>query len=186
MENAAENEVNKINGIIFATHFTSFVKQSVRGAIVAAYIFHTTSNNSIVDLAKPTLEELIKNIHNEKLISTNLISYLNTSWHSYNNKTDQYIIQKVDFMMKGGKFSHLSCLFEFIKDFAQTILLYTLGRIEEKELAKDSEFLREALDIILDATLSTHVENLISIDSLCEEKCTYKIYDCTDLFDKIY
>ena len=155
-----------INMVIFCTHFIAFVKQSVKGCIMSIYKFYS-QDGTFKKMSRQKVKELIKN---KNSVFDSFANYLNTSWKNYFQKTDEYILSKINFMMQFGNFTHYSCLFKFIWEFTQSILFYILARLDDNEL-KDAEFLSSCIDIISDAILSFHVENLLNIELKCGESC---------------
>ncbi len=155
-----------INKLIFTTHLLAFVKQSIKGSIMAIYKHYYPDIKTVIDI-----------IRDGNLVLENNIKYINNSWTSYHEKSDNYVIEKINFIIKHGDFIHESCLFNFLFSFTKTVLFYVLARIDNNEL-KDEEFLNISIDNIMDAILSFHVDNLMQSKSSCndDEICKPYVY----------
>jgi len=164
-----------INKVIFATHFIAFVKQSVKGPIMAIYKFYTLNGYNI--------QQICDVIRDGNFVFENNILYLNNCWTNYHKKNDSYIIEKVNLLKTYGEYIHESCLFNCLWDFSQTILFYVLARLDLDEL-RDEEFLSISVDNIMDAVFSYHVDNIIKIDFKCNMQCNIYKYKDGDNFIK--
>jgi hypothetical protein len=156
-----------INNVIFCTHLLAYVKKCVKFSILEAY--KTSSENG--SFKTKTIEEVRDMIRDGNFIFEKTANYLNDSWRSFNDKTDGYIEEKFGYIMKFGNFEHESCAFNYVWEFCQMLLIYTMGRIDLPEL-KDEEFLGSSVEIILDSILSLEVENLLQRDVICGQNCT--------------
>lgn len=169
-----------IGKVIFSTHFMSFIKKIVKSSIIAVY-------RSIID--NPTyksskIESARNIIRDGNIIFETAIKSLNKYWIDYNKNIEDNIKSKLDLMKKNGKFLHNSCLFSYIWEFCQILLIYTLGRIDVSEL-RDSEFLSDSIDIITDAICAFHVETVNNRDIFCNDDCEIFEYGDNDEFIKI-
>jgi hypothetical protein len=158
-------DVSTIGKVIFSTHFLAFCKQSVKGSIMAISRFYSDEGKFI----NKSREEVRDILRDGNFVFNNNIQYLNSCWKAYFNKSDQYVTDKISFMLKHGHYLHESCLFTHIWEFSDMLLFYVLARIDLPEL-KDIEFLSECIEIIMDAILSYHVEDLMLRDNFCETK----------------
>jgi hypothetical protein len=158
----------RIDKVIFSTHFIAFCKQSVKGSIMAIYRFYSDEGK----FSKKSREEVRDVLRDGNFVFQNNIQYLNSCWKSFFNKSDQYIIDKFSMMLKYGNYlhEHESCLFTHIWDFSQMLLFYVLARLDISEL-RDVDFLNQCIEIIMDAILSHHVDDIMQRDNFCNDKC---------------
>jgi hypothetical protein len=130
----------KIQAISFCTHFLAFCKQSVKGSIMAIYKVYSCEGS----FTKNQIEKVIELLNNGHFVFQNNIQYLNYCWETYNHRSDEYVIDKINLMMKLGKYLHTSCVFNHIWNFSQTLLYYILARIDSNNL-KDEKFLSDSI-----------------------------------------
>ena len=157
---------NTINKVIYGTHFIGFCKQSVKGSIMAIFRFYS-DEGTFKNKSKEQVRDILRD---GNFVFQNNIQYLNACWHNYFNKSDEYVVEKFNLMMKHGIFLHESCLFTQIWEFSEMLLFYILARLDIDEL-KDTEFVSQCIDIIMDAILSFHVDGILSRENYCDVYC---------------
>jgi hypothetical protein len=167
-----------IGKVIFATHFISFIKNTVKSSIIAVY----KSHNENSAFKSKIIEDVRDLIRDGNIIFETAIKYLNQSWVNYHNNPDDKNRNKIDLMKRHGKFLHASCLFSYIWEFCQILLIYTLGRIDLSEL-RDSEFLNDSIDVITDGICAYHIDTINNREFLCDEKC--EVYEYAENNDFI-
>jgi hypothetical protein len=158
--------VDAICKVIFATHFIAYVKDTVKNSILAVY----KSNIQNCELKMKKIEAIRDIIRDGNVIFATTIVYLNQTWLNYHKNLDNNVNSKIDLMKKNGKFLHTSCLFSYVWDFCQILLIYTLGRIDSDEL-RDADFLGDCIDVITDGILAFHVDTINNRDFACNENC---------------
>jgi hypothetical protein len=173
-------DLSAISKVIFATHCIAFIKNIVKSAILAVY--KSFRENS--EFKSNTIEIVRDIIRDGNIIFETAIKNLNLTWSNYHQKTDSSLKIKIDLMKKNGKFFHNSCLFSYMWNFCQMLLIYTLGRIDLNEL-RDVEFLSDCIDIITDGILAFHVDSINDREFFCNEKCDIYEYTVNDDFIKI-
>jgi hypothetical protein len=169
-----------IGKVIFSTHFMSFIKKIVKCSIIAVY--KSFIENSA--FKSSTIEGARNIIRDGNIIFETAIKSLNQYWIDYHKNKEENNKNKLDLMKKHGKILHTSCLFSYIWEFCQILLIYTLGRIDISEL-RDSEFLGDSIDIITDAICAFHVETLNNRDVFCDDNCEVFEYSENDEFIKM-
>jgi hypothetical protein len=182
-------DLQSINKVIFATHFIAFTKQCVKGSIIAVYRFISDEGT----FKSNTIETVRDVLRDGNLLFEKTIQYINLCWHNYNKSSgsekeiisDPYIKNTLNLIMKRGNFLHISCCFNYIWDFCQMLLIYTLGRIDIPEL-KDKEFLSDSIEVITDGILAYHVDTLNNDKEIkCGDKCVVFEYREDEDFIKI-
>ncbi len=146
----------------------AFIKQSVKGSIIAIYIFYGDKDKN----------NILKVYREGSLVFANNAEYLNKSWKSYHENNDEYVCEKINFMMKNESIKHVSCLFKFIWSFLKTILFYVLARIDVDEI-QDKDYLSKSIENIMDAILAHYYDNLIEIgEKICGQsvQCEHEEY----------
>jgi hypothetical protein len=171
---------DSLKGVAFAAHFLAFIKQMIKGAILSAFRYASDEDKFTIH----NREEVRDILRNPNFTMENVAQYLNNCWHSFHNKTDEYVVDKIKLIGSYGRFTHDYCIFNFIWNFGQKILLFTLGRIDVNEL-KDREFLSECLNIIIDAVSSLNCDDLIKNENKCGDGCEIKVYKKDEDFIKI-
>jgi hypothetical protein len=164
-ENFCMPNVSTIDKVIYSTHFLAFCKQSVKGSIMGISRFYSDEGKFIMK----SREEVRDILRDGNFVFKNYFDYLNSCWKAYFTKSDEYVTNKISLMLKHGHYLHESCLFTHIWEFCDMLLFYVLARIDLPEL-KDIEFLSECIEIIMDAILSYHVDNLMIRDNFCDTK----------------
>jgi hypothetical protein len=172
--------LHHIEAVSFCTHFLAFCKQSVKGSIMAIFKVYSEDGK----FGNYTIEKVAELLNNGHFVFQNNIQYLNYSWESYHCESDEYVVGKINLMMKFGKYLHSSCIFNEIWNFSQTLLYYVLARIDLNNL-KDGVFLSESIEIIMDAVLSFHVDEIILRNNFCNEDCDHFQYKKGEEFIKI-
>ena len=169
-----------IESVCFCTHFMAFCKQSVKGSIMAIYRVFSEEGT----FQKNTKEEVLKIFKNSHFVFQNNIQYLNSCWKSYFKKNDDYVVNKINLMIKFGKYLHPSCIFTHVWNFSQNLLYYVLARIELEEI-QDTYFLSQCIDSMMDAILSFQANEIINRNYCCNEECEVYEYKEQEDFIKI-
>jgi hypothetical protein len=170
---------NSISRVIFATHFISYTKQCVKNSIMAVY-----RASSEEGTFKTISIEQVRDIMREgNLVLESTIRQLNLDWNSFHEDTDSDLTKKINYLLNNGDFLHPYCCFNYIWDFIDVLLIYTLGRIDMSEL-RDIQFLSDSIDVITDAFLAYQVDNIANNDLKCSEECEIYNYMKNDDFIK--
>jgi hypothetical protein len=157
---------SNLSKIAFCTHVIGFTRQAIKGIIISSYRFISSEGN----FNEHTREEVQEIIRNGNFIFENMIEYMNSNWKSFNENKDPYITEKFIILIKFGNFKHNSCIFLFVWDFIQTVLIFTLGRISSEDLI-DVESLRNRLEKILDDKFANVIGDILYEDFSCNESC---------------
>jgi hypothetical protein len=167
-----EAKTDDLFKIAFCTHLVGFTRQAIIGIIISSFR-HISKEGTF---KYTNLDESLTLIRNGTFIFENIINYINTNWTSFNEKSDSYVVEKFNMLMKFGHFRHNSCIFFFVWDFIESVLVYTLGRIGKEDIFS-VEILRDSLERILDVKLANVVEEILFEDFSCNNNCESIEYD---------
>ncbi len=122
----------------------------------------------------------LKQIENKTLRNFMSAEYLNYCYHSFHKKTDEYVVNSLDKILKCGAIKNSICLFHWIFQIGESIMT----SLDNKSLANEISEIKD-VDKVRDVIHSTIMAcyKLISsiIDINCSGDCSEK-YDGTDLF----
>jgi hypothetical protein len=132
-----------------------FLTQAIAGTYMSLY----RSHRDLYLFCKPTY-----------------VIYLNSCWHSYGKKDDEYIVETFDKILKDSGIKGSVCLMHWLLNVGITILdVYEVKEYDEIDMMRT--ILYESIKSALQATLSKYLKDITCNGDNCDNK-----YDGKDIF----